>query len=76
MSDIPPALRKLGITTVSDNLEPEQVIDPKKASAYARIYFRQELMEFLQKYQERQENDSCQYDPNTSGDALDDSIVS
>ncbi len=76
MTDIPPELRKRGITRVSDNLEPEEVIDPKKASAYVRIYFRQEFMEFLQQYRERQEKDSCPYDPNTAGSDNDDSIVS
>ncbi|MCW7553632.1 hypothetical protein NX722_13545 [Endozoicomonas gorgoniicola] len=55
MTEIPASLRKLGITHVSDNLGPDQVIDPKKAATCTRIFFQQELQQFLERYQQRQQ---------------------
>ena len=61
MTEIPASLRKLGITHVSDNLGPDQVIDPEKAATCTRIFFQQELQQFLERYQQRlQEETPCQ----------------
>ncbi len=68
MAEIPKDLRKRGIQRVTDNVAPGQVLDPKHVAKAARIFFKDELIEFLTRYQERQENTPCQVsDPNTAG---------
>jgi len=56
----PKALRDKGLVKVSDNLEPGQKLKPKLVSAHLKIFFQQELLEFLERYQERQEKTPCQ----------------
>lgn len=43
MSPIPKSLAKLGLSSVSDNLDPGQTFDPKKISRSFSLLFRDEL---------------------------------
>ena len=60
-NELPKALRDKGLTKASDNLKPGQEIRAESASTFVRIFFREELTQFLERYRKPTlEIDQCQ----------------